>query len=119
MTPGCRGCIAVNRGSQAVNHLEDCRKRVIEELEKVGDERVIRQKERWEEGLTEALQEEEGTLMREPSKEEEDQMEEELYGNHEEEEMREEVVNNEENDVVMWLSMPAKKQEDGTMGSVT
>ena len=30
MTPGCRGCIAVNRWSQAVIHSEDWRKRVIE-----------------------------------------------------------------------------------------
>jgi hypothetical protein len=34
MTPGCKGCVAVNRGGQAVNHSESCRARITEELEK-------------------------------------------------------------------------------------
>ena len=49
MTAGCKGCIAVNRGGQAVNHAEACRNRISEELVKKGDVRVMREKERWEE----------------------------------------------------------------------
>ncbi len=30
MTAGCRGCVAVNRGGQAVNHSEICRSRIKE-----------------------------------------------------------------------------------------
>ena len=45
MTPGCKGCISVNRGSQAVNHSESCRTRITEELDKEDDERVKTPKE--------------------------------------------------------------------------
>ena len=36
MTAGCRGCIAANRGGQAVNHSEACRSRIGDELGKRG-----------------------------------------------------------------------------------
>ncbi len=42
-TTGCPGCRAVNGGTTATNHSEDRRKRLIEELEKVGDERLDRE----------------------------------------------------------------------------
>ena len=45
-TAGCPGCRAVNRGATAANHSEECRSRVAEELEKVGDERLARETER-------------------------------------------------------------------------
>ncbi len=32
-TAGCPGCRAVNRGTSAMNHSEECRKRIAEELE--------------------------------------------------------------------------------------
>ena len=54
-TAGCPGCRAANRGTTAVNHSEECRKRLAEELEKVGDERLVRETER----LFEHLEEEE------------------------------------------------------------
>ena len=42
MTPGCQGCVKANAGATtAVNHTEVCRKRLIEELRKAGDRRVI------------------------------------------------------------------------------
>jgi hypothetical protein len=87
MTAGCKGCIAVNRGGQAVNHSEACRNRISEELVKKGDVRVMREKERWEEELTGALKEEEKKVVKERSEEEERLREERLFG--EEEEMEE------------------------------
>ena len=54
-TAGCPGCRAANRGTTAANHSEECRKRLAEELEKVGDERLVRETER----LFEYLEEEE------------------------------------------------------------
>ncbi len=42
-TAGCPGCRAANRGTAAANHTEECRKRIGEELEKVGDERIDRE----------------------------------------------------------------------------
>ncbi len=48
--------------------------------------------------------------MKETRKEAEDRMDEELYGNHEEGEVEEEVANHEENEIIMCLSMSAKKQ---------
>ncbi len=41
-TAGCPGCRAATRGTTAVSQSEECRKRLAEELEKVGDERVVR-----------------------------------------------------------------------------
>ena len=41
-TLGCAGCRAANRGSTAVGHTEECRKRIMGELEKAGDERLER-----------------------------------------------------------------------------
>jgi hypothetical protein len=54
-TTGCPGCRAVNRGTTAANHTEECRSRIAEELEKVGDVRLERENER----LFEHLEEEE------------------------------------------------------------
>ena len=54
-TPGCPGRRAANKGTTAANHSEQCRKRVAEELDKVGDERLARETER----LFEYLEEEE------------------------------------------------------------
>ena len=54
-TTGCPGCRAVNRGTTAANHTEECRSRIAEELEKVGDVRLERENER----LFEYLEEEE------------------------------------------------------------
>ena len=105
MTAGCRGCIAVNRGGQAVNHSEMCRSRVSGELVKKGDKRVSREKERWEEELTEALQDEDINLNKEEEEEEEERME--------EEEEREEKSDEEERDIVMELSRPVKKWNRG------
>ncbi len=48
---GCPGCRAANRGSTAVGHSEECRKRIAEELTKLGDERITRENERWFEYL--------------------------------------------------------------------
>ncbi len=45
-TVGCPGRRAANRGTTAVGHAEACRKRIVEELEKIGDERLEREKER-------------------------------------------------------------------------
>ena len=59
MTAGCRGCIAVNRGGQAVHHSGTCRERIVEELVKKGDSRVDRrEKERREDESAEALRDE-------------------------------------------------------------
>ena len=41
-TAGCPGCRAVSRGTTAMNHTEECRKRIAEELGKNGDERLER-----------------------------------------------------------------------------
>ena len=45
-TAGCPGCRAVNRGTAAQNHTEECRRRISDKLEKVGDERKNRETER-------------------------------------------------------------------------
>ncbi len=45
-TAGCPGCKAAERGTAAANHTEECRKRIGEELEKVGDERLERETDR-------------------------------------------------------------------------
>ena len=50
---GCPGCRAANRGSTAVGHSEERRKRITVELAKLGDERTTRESERWFEYLTE------------------------------------------------------------------
>ena len=50
----------MNRGTTATNHSEECRKRLAEELEKVGDERIARETER----LFEHLEEEENKKKR-------------------------------------------------------
>ena len=50
-TAGCPGCRAANRGTTAVNHTEDCRRRIVTELEKIGDERIERERKRWHELL--------------------------------------------------------------------
>jgi hypothetical protein len=92
MTAGCRGCISVNRGGQAVNHSEACRNGIGEELVKKGDARVMREKERWEEELTGALKEEERNVVKERSEEEERAREERLFG-----------------DIVMELSKPVER----------
>ncbi len=45
-TAGNPGSSAANRGTTAVSHAEDCRARIVEEVEKVGDEGLEREKER-------------------------------------------------------------------------
>ena len=59
-TAGCPGCRASNRGTTAANHSEECRKRLAQDLEKVGDERLVRETER----LFEHLEEEENQKKR-------------------------------------------------------
>ena len=39
MTPGCRGCIAANRGDIARTHSEECRERMMEKIEAAGPEK--------------------------------------------------------------------------------
>ena len=46
---GCPGCRAVNRGLPAAGHTGECRKRLEEALEKEEDDRVKRQRSRFEE----------------------------------------------------------------------
>ena len=72
MTPGCRGCIALNRVGQAVNHSDTCRERVNKELEAEGDERVTRAKDRREDEQTEALMAEEERLFGEEADKDEE-----------------------------------------------
>jgi hypothetical protein len=52
-TAGCPGYRAVNRGTTSANRSEECRKRLAEKLEKVGDERLVRETERMFEYLEE------------------------------------------------------------------
>ncbi len=63
-TVGRAGWRAANRGSTAVGHTEECRKRIVEELEKAGDERVERERET--ERFYERLEEEEENKRRKP-----------------------------------------------------
>ena len=46
-TVGCPGCRAVNRNLPAVNHNEECRKRIEEHLRSQGDPRMIQSDERF------------------------------------------------------------------------
>ncbi len=50
-TVGFTDCRAANRGSMAVGHTEECRRRIVEKLEKAGDERVEAEAERFYEYL--------------------------------------------------------------------
>ncbi len=50
---GCPGCRAASRGSTAVGHTDECRKRIAGELEKAGGERVERETETFFEYLEE------------------------------------------------------------------
>ena len=50
---GCPGRRAANRGTTPVGHAEERRKRIAEELEKIGDERLERERERLFEFLEE------------------------------------------------------------------
>lgn len=54
ITPGCPGCRAANMNKPAVNHKEECRKRMTEELVKASDPRIRRETER----IIEAAEEE-------------------------------------------------------------
>ena len=45
-TIGCQGCRAVNRGQSAVNHNEECRRRIEGMLREEGDEKALRSDER-------------------------------------------------------------------------
>ncbi len=45
-TTGRPGCRAVDRGTTATNHSEECRTKLTEEWEKVGDERLEPETER-------------------------------------------------------------------------
>ncbi len=53
LTTGCQGCRVANRGSTAVCHSEECRRRITEALTKIGDERNTRENQNWFEYLTE------------------------------------------------------------------
>ena len=48
-TIGCPGCRAANRGLVAVGHTEECRRRIEDELSKLGDERILEQRARFKE----------------------------------------------------------------------
>ena len=63
MTPGCRGCSALNRGGQSVNHSEECRSSFEKELEAEGDDRIENEKVKREDALTEELKNEEEKLF--------------------------------------------------------
>ena len=69
-TAGCPGCRAVNRGTTAANHTEECRSRIAEELEKVGDVRLERETER----LFEYLEEEENKKKAKASEDQRESM---------------------------------------------
>ena len=46
LTPGCRGCIAINRknpGGKSIEHNEECRKRHENKMRKMGDARIVQQ----------------------------------------------------------------------------
>ena len=46
LTPGCRGCIAINRGlpgSKSIEHNEECRKRHENKMRKTGEARMVQQ----------------------------------------------------------------------------
>ena len=46
LTPGCRGCIAINRkkpGGKSIEHNEECRKRHENKMRKTGDARIVHQ----------------------------------------------------------------------------
>ncbi len=64
-TTGCPGCRAATRISTAVAHSEQCRKRILEELEKVGDERIEKEQERFFEYLEEEENEKKKAKMEE------------------------------------------------------
>ncbi len=57
-TVGCAGRRAANRGSTAVGHTEECKTKFMGELEKAGEERVDRERERETERFYEHLEEE-------------------------------------------------------------
>ncbi len=44
-TVGCERCRPANRGSTAVGHTEECRKRIMGELETATDERIVRERD--------------------------------------------------------------------------
>ena len=48
-TTNCPGCRAINRGERAVGHTEECRKRFEEQFKKDNDERMSRQRVRFNE----------------------------------------------------------------------
>ena len=46
LTPGCRGCININRkapGGKSIEHNEECRKRHENKMRKTGDARIVQQ----------------------------------------------------------------------------
>ena len=45
-TIGCPGCRAVNRGQSAVNHSEECRKRIEDKFREEGNATILRADER-------------------------------------------------------------------------
>ena len=46
-TVGCPGCRAVNRNLPAVNHNEECRRRIEDQLRNEGDPRMVQSDERF------------------------------------------------------------------------
>ena len=46
LTPGCRGCISINRkqpGGKSIEHNEECRKKHETRLRRIGDARIVQQ----------------------------------------------------------------------------
>ena len=71
-TAGCPGCRAANRGLTAMGHSEECRRRIQEELERVGDARIERENARANAYFGEMLEESEKKRQKKPEGEEGD-----------------------------------------------
>ena len=68
MTPGCRGCIAANRGEIGVNHDDRCRLRIEEEMQRKEPERYEKVLERLVRYMTDP-EESKTTQVSEPARE--------------------------------------------------
>jgi hypothetical protein len=71
-TTGCPRRRAANRGSTAVGHSKECRKRITVELEEVGDEFIDREQERFSEYLETEETKKEKAKMEETTHEQEE-----------------------------------------------
>ena len=74
MTAGCRGGISANRGGTAVNHSEECRRRIEEALNLKGDKRVEKYNQRLVD-ITEEIKPEESAAT---EKQEDEEMQDEV-----------------------------------------